>query len=212
MPQPRTLPDVECLNCKIMFRPKAADDRYHSRECYFMHRFGPDISSTGTKKCTRCGEVKSLEDFHRASAARGGRQTRCKKCAIEVAKADYAENREQRKARVTQWRAENKPKVHTYQHRAALKSKFGITLEAYTERLVSQGNKCAICGATEPGRGKRVFSVDHDHRCCPGKITCGKCIRGLLCCSCNDGLGRFMDNPNFLIAAAAYLRLTSSPP
>lgn len=32
--------------------------------------------------------------------------------------------------------------------------------------------------------------VDHDHACCSGDRSCGQCIRGMLCGSCNMGLGQ----------------------
>ncbi len=40
--------------------------------------------------------------------------------------------------------------------------------------------------------------VDHDHK--TGEI------RGLLCDSCNNGLGRFKDNPEILASALSYLQ------
>lgn len=85
-----------------------------------------------------------------------------------------------------------------------LKFKHAMTLDEYDELLAAQGGGCAVCGSTDPkGRGR--FHVDHDHRCCPGQKSCGKCVRGLLCCKCNPGLGSFNDDPELLIAAAAYL-------
>ncbi len=33
-----------------------------------------------TKRCSRCGEVKALEEFHKATGERLGRRPRCKKC------------------------------------------------------------------------------------------------------------------------------------
>lgn len=82
--------------------------------------------------------------------------------------------------------------------------KYGIDLTAIEALLVQQGG-CAICKRTEPKRGRR-WSVDHDHSCCPGDYTCGKCVRGILCESCNIGLGSFSDDPIALESAAAYLR------
>ena len=38
--------------------------------------------------------------------------------------------------------------------------------------------------------------VDHDHSCCPGSKTCGKCLRGLACQKCNQGIGQFGDDPD----------------
>lgn len=85
--------------------------------------------------------------------------------------------------------------------------RYGITTDQYDELLAAQGGGCAICGTTNP-RGRGRFHVDHDHACCPGQYSCGGCVRGLLCGACNPGLGAFGDDPDRLIAAAAYL-LTS---
>jgi hypothetical protein len=68
--------------------------------------------------------------------------------------------------------------------------------------LQAQGGKCAICGATHGHRSCRGrlcrLAVDHDHR--TGKV------RGLLCNSCNRGLGRFQDSVENLEAAVRYLK------
>ncbi|MFG2404262.1 endonuclease VII domain-containing protein [Streptomyces brevispora] len=81
---------------------------------------------------------------------------------------------------------------------------YGITLEAYLRMLEDQGDGCAICGGTNPG-GKEL-AVDHDHRCCPGRKSCGACVRGLLCSSCNLAIGMLGEDPVRLDAAASYLR------
>lgn len=82
--------------------------------------------------------------------------------------------------------------------------KFRITRRTYNELLAAQDGKCKICGTEDPG--DRLFSVDHDHSCCPkDRMTCGKCIRGLLCPTCNTMLGMAKDRADVLRAAATYL-------
>lgn len=99
-------------------------------------------------------------------------------------------------------RAEYVANRETYAPRNLLRH--GVTLDQYDALLAAQGGGCAICGSTNP-RGRGRFHVDHDHACCPGKKSCGSCVRGLLCGNCNPGLGAFGDDPDRLLAAAAYL-------
>lgn len=61
---------------------------------------------------------------------------------------------------------------------------------------------CALCG--EPTELSDM-ALDHDHACCPGRTTCGDCTRGLICRSCNLGLGYFKDDVAKLERAIAYL-------
>jgi hypothetical protein len=78
----------------------------------------------------------------------------------------------------------------------------GITRAEYDGLLRLQGGKCAIC-PSKPSK----FIIDHDHACCPGRRSCGRCVRGLLCQGCNLGLGAFRDSTGSLSAAAEYLRI-----
>lgn len=75
--------------------------------------------------------------------------------------------------------------------------------ELYDDLKEFQGGTCAIC---KRARGlSKNLSVDHDHTCCNGKISCGKCVRGLLCTKCNDILGHARDDVDFFIRAVDYL-------
>lgn len=83
--------------------------------------------------------------------------------------------------------------------------RFGLPLGSYAKMLEAQNGVCAICSAppTEGYQGR--LAVDHDHSCCPGRRACGKCVRGLLCKSCNLMLGYAKDDVVTLRAGIAYL-------
>lgn len=86
---------------------------------------------------------------------------------------------------------------------------YNISGEWRTLTLLAQEGTCAICHtAIDEAAGR----VDHDHTCCLGRKSCGRCVRGLLCDSCNTGLGKFRDNPDLLISAAEYIILHRSKP
>ena len=87
-----------------------------------------------------------------------------------------------------------------YQAEQTLKRKFGMTPDEYEALLEEQGGGCAICGTTKLTvrlDKKLRMSVDHCHAT--------ERVRGILCTSCNNGLGRFKDDPNLLRKAAEYL-------
>lgn len=105
---------------------------------------------------------------------------------------------EDRTAYVREWRKKNllRSKGHS------LKKHYGISFEEYMEMYEAQHGKCAICGSTKPsfcsetGRSQTLV-VDHCHA--------SEKVRGLLCSSCNKGLGHFFDKPELLQKAIEYL-------
>jgi hypothetical protein len=100
-------------------------------------------------------------------------------------------NRGRDNARKREWRSKNKAKVRSI----TLKYRYGISEQEFQIRLSAQNGLCAIC-QTAPGT-----DVDHDH------VT-GK-IRGILCGSCNRGVGLFKDDAELLSRATDYVRLWS---
>lgn len=74
----------------------------------------------------------------------------------------------------------------------SIKRRYGITSADYERMAAAQGGLCAIC-ESKPER----LHIDHEH-------TSGE-VRALLCGSCNLGLGKFGDDPERLVRAAAYL-------
>jgi Recombination endonuclease VII len=61
---------------------------------------------------------------------------------------------------------------------------------------------CALCGKRDKNRS---LCSDHDHSCCAGTKSCGKCTRDFLCQKCNQGIGFLLDSPELLRAAAIYV-------
>ena len=89
-----------------------------------------------------------------------------------------------------QWRQSKGQRYHQTQ-------RYGITPEEYKELLEEQLYCCACCGSSDPKR-KAGFVIDHDH-------ATGN-VRGLLCHSCNIGIGQLGDSIAGLTKAINYLR------
>ena len=78
-------------------------------------------------------------------------------------------------------------------------SNYRITPEQFNALLVKQDGKCAICSMIfkQDGKKNEVAVVDHCH-------TTDK-IRGLLCLTCNNGIGLLKDNPTTIRNAVVYI-------
>lgn len=74
---------------------------------------------------------------------------------------------------------------------------YGIDLNEYNSMREKQNFSCAICSEHESKVMKTRLFVDHDH------IT--GTVRGLLCHSCNAGIGMLKDSIDLLKKAQAYL-------
>jgi recombination endonuclease VII len=153
-----------------------------------------------TKTCRICNIEKSLEDdFYRTN------RSWCKPCLREY-------NKEYRKRRPFDVNAYLKKltadEYSAVRRKGNLGTWYRLTPERYAEMLAAQGGGCAVCGTSMEigGKTSRSMAVDHDHTCCPGRKSCGSCIRGILCGNCNRGLGQFNDDPDRLEKAVAYLR------
>ena len=111
---------------------------------------------------------------------------------------------EDRRQYMREWQRKSRAANPDYYLDAKLQKKYGITLEWYREQLSKQNNVCAICKQPETAviRGKVIsMPVDHCH-------TTGK-ARGLICTTCNRGLGLFRDNIDIMKSAIQYLNSTS---
>lgn len=110
----------------------------------------------------------------------------------------YLKNRDKILARKRDWHSKLSP-----EKRKAISTRnklrlYGATTEDYHKLVAQQGGACAICGV----HPFDLLHVDHCH-------TTGQ-IRGLLCLTCNAGIGLLRDNPDLCHAAGVYLATTSA--
>ena len=151
------------------------------------------IERTAThKQCVTCRELLPYEAFNRRSAAKDGRQAMCRVCTSNASGSWYDANRAKAREDAKRWNQEN-PELALDHH---YKSRYGITNADFLAKNELQAGLCAICHKPQPN-GRRLY-VDHNHY--TGEV------RGLLCRSCNNGIGNFAEDLGLLAAAASYLR------
>ena len=127
--------------------------------------------------CRDCGRQRTPREMSRS------KPSICKTCST---------------ARTRAWAEANPDEWERHRRKSYLKQKYGITPERYDDMLAAQGGVCAVCGTPpEDPRGYRMH-VDHCH-------DTGR-VRGILCGSCNRGMGNFGDDIARLEAAIRYLQ------
>jgi hypothetical protein len=155
------------------------------------------------KYCCSCDQWKNEEEFGVNNSTKSGLASYCKECERarvreykkshpEVIKAQRKRYNNKNQSTRAEYRLNNKDIIKNN----ALQRSFGITMQEYLNMYMAQNGKCAICNQEAPDPG-RSLGVDHDH-------TTNK-IRGLLCMSCNMGLGNYKDDIQLLKNAIVYL-------
>lgn len=145
------------------------------------------------KTCSKCSVEKPLTDFTTQPKGKFGRKASCRECCKAYDKARHT-------ARHESMTAEERKDFYKAQ---TLRSKYKMSVQQYDELLASQGGGCAVCGGQNEN-GKALY-VDHDHACCPGANTCGKCVRGLLCDPCNFAEGLLKSDADRIASLLAYV-------
>jgi hypothetical protein len=113
----------------------------------------------------------------------------------------YLKNSEKIKAYQKQHRL-NKPISvrRLYERRKGVKTLYNLTPEQHDSFLRKQNFTCPITSLPV-----NIFStIDHDHSCCSGRRSCGKCVRGIIYGKVNSALGAF-SNPIWLLKAYEYV-------
>lgn len=142
--------------------------------------------------CRICKEHKNISDFENLPS--GGTRKICRMCKRKQDTDRYAKNPEKYRKAARDYRSGRELELEL--------KRFSMTIDDFNIMFESQNGVCAICRKAEDGRR---LSIDHDHSCCPGRKSCGKCVRSLLCNNCNNGIGRFFDDAENLRRAAGYI-------
>ncbi len=136
-------------------------------------------------KCSSCKFIKPLESFYNDNSPqrknRYYRSSMCKDCSRSYDKDKYEKQKEKDIDQVLHSRWINNLK------------KYNLTPDDWQIMYDLQNGLCFIC--ENENVGDRRLAVDHDHKCCPGLGSCGKCIRKLLCVKCNTVVGWLESNP-----------------
>lgn len=175
----------KCYTFKSLLRfalsPQSPDGYVHTCN---LCRYGKEKYTTRQRlerKCMRCKEIKLRENFQ--TSEEGFLGSICSSCQGTKLKIDHRINRKS-----------------TYKKEQRFK-KYGLTEESYNQMLEQQINKCGICEkelVRTSELHKNPINIDHCHE--TGKV------RGLLCNTCNTGLGGFKDSVDNLMNAIQYLK------
>lgn len=144
-----------------------------------------------TKTCRVCKEEKPLERFYRKSSNKDGRSTICKPCDSKKGKEWARKNPEKRRKIVRRYYENNPLRYQKHAYR-----KYGVPDSLMDSVYKETSGPCWICGVLP--EEDRAHCVDHDHE--TGEF------RGVLCRSCNKGLGHFKDNKDLVERASKYLK------
>jgi len=156
---------------------------------------------------------EKIKDYHKAYYEANKEQIKAKNKAYREAnkekkkaidKAYYEANKEKRKAYDKAYYEANKEKKKAYDKSYHLKYKYNMTLKEKNLMLKKQNTKCKICNIKFRRTFKATPCIDHCH-------TTNK-VRGILCTSCNIGLGHFKDSTEILTNAINYLKETETLP
>ena len=141
------------------------------------------------KTCVKCGEEKDLELFAKGKNYKDGRRGTCKKCHTAYVKNYYNSNPD-KKAEKNRMNTFYKPNYIAHH----------LTEEQYSKMFNLYNGKCHSC------KDRGATNIDHDHNCCSGQRSCGKCVRGILCSQCNTALGLLQDNKQKIKNLLQYIK------
>lgn len=174
----------------------------------------PSLSNKipGSKCCGRCLIEKPPSEFYKYRYV-------CKACTIARTVKYQKDNPEQKRSyqltyyhknsvevlkKKRKYKEENREKYLASARRTSFLRRLramGATEADLANALAEQNGHCAICQIRPVHlNGTQYVHIDHCHK--TGRF------RGILCHTCNTGIGKFADDPERLVRAADYVRRT----
>ena len=159
------------------------------------------------KWCTECGSVLTDNNWQPSRKLRN--HNRCSSCCNKRTQEWKNKNREKVIAYKREWSKNNRDKYKLYRKEVSpeasrkyiIKVTYNITWDEYVSLYNEFGGKCGICGeelSLLKTKDTMTAHIDHCH-------TTNK-VRGILCRSCNRGIGYLRDDPELLTKASDYLK------
>jgi len=161
-----------------------------------------------TKRCFRCKADKSLDSFCKDRTRKDGLNPWCRKCCknyndsvrehrSHISKLRYQKTREKRLKQAKEYREQKIAENPNWKKLKEMSYLIGKTFDEvetwFNKQWMKQQAQCAICG--------KVFCdddcIDHNHETNE--------LRGLLCSTCNSGIGFLKDFADLCLTAYNYL-------
>lgn len=150
------------------------------------------LAKQGLKECKKCLQELPLSEFRLVGSGKWP-DSYCIGCKKTVDKEYREKDLEGYRAKL---REKYKNSKEHYRD-LARRSMYNVPLGTYEMLHTAQNGKCAICGSEQAAKDGRKLALDHHHE--------SGIVRGLLCTTCNQGIGAFRENPDLLRAAISYL-------
>jgi len=186
-----------------------------------------EIIRTASKVCRCCNKEKHKSQFYLSKQPKDGYDYYCKECRNDKTVEGHAKN--PRRCGLTECTKPHYANGYCKSHNArvarnghpepttTIRDKrvienaaktmwlYNVDFEWYEKKL---DKGCDICGKSN--KEWYGLHIEHDHSCCNSNKSCGKCIRGVVCASCNTTLmhydrGTIRKNNKMIPAIERYL-------
>jgi len=151
---------------------------------------------------------RSQEPQRKANIAKASKESHERRMKLPTSEPVRA----RRIARTNAWNKAHpekvKPRAQANARKHKLRIRYGLTVAEFDFLFEQQEVLCGVCSRLMckcPSKCSKKAVIDHDHT-----KTGRDAVRGLVCSSCNSGMGHLGDDPQRLRAAVVYLETSNT--